>query len=302
MGIAFLCPGQGSQAVGMGADLVERHLRAREIYAEADAVLGWSLSDVSFQGPEERLKDTRYTQPALFVHSFVCGTLLGEKGIAPDYLAGHSLGEYSALALAGAIPFAEGLRLVVRRAQCMAEAGTIAPGAMAAVIGLDDEVVESAVEGIDDVVVANLNAPGQVVISGSEAGIAEASRALQDAGAKRVLPLQVSGAFHSPLMEPAVKDYADAVMAAQFVAAGKPVIANVTARPVTDPDEIRDLLVRQMISPVRWTESVRTLASLGVDTAYEVGPGNVLQGLVRRIEKKGINVIAAGQAEQIDSL
>ena len=301
MSTAFVCPGQGSQTVGMGADLIDRFPVARSLYKEADEVLDWSVTDVSINGPAEKLKDTRFTQPALYVHSVAAGTVLIEKGIEPDYLAGHSLGEYSALALAGAIPFVDGLKLVVQRAACMADAGDVAPGTMAAIIGLADDVVADLLEGIDGVVAANFNAPGQVVISGTSDGVSAAMKAMKEAGAKRALPLQVSGAFHSPLMEMAVEGYMASVADAPFTDAAKPVIANVTARPASEASEIRKLLVAQMTSPVRWVESVQHMAALGVDTCYETGSGNVLQGLIRRIDRS-LTTIGAGQADQIENL
>ena len=285
----------------MGADLHDTFKSVRNLYAEADNTLGWSVSDLSFKGPAEKLNDTRYTQPALFVHSVAAGRLLFEEGITPAFAAGHSLGEYSALCLAGAFEFADGLRLVAERARCMADTGKKNPGAMAAVIGLDDEIVEKTIADIDGVVPANYNSPGQIVISGAAEGVRSASDRLSEVGAKRVVPLKVSGAFHSVLMADTTEEFRAAVESAPMKNADIPVIANVTAEPVTLVADIRELLVRQVTSPVRWTQSVQRLAAEGVDTAYEAGPGSVLRGLVRRIER-GIGVKPAGTSEDIAAL
>lgn len=301
MAVAILCPGQGSQFVGMGADLVEFDSDAARIYEQADEILGWSVRDLSFDGPAEKLNDTRFTQPALYVHSVAAGTILTKAGVEFDYAVGHSLGEYSALALAGALSFGDGLHLVQRRAHAMAEAAATHSGTMAAVIGLHEAAVTDALDGIDGVVAANLNAPDQIVISGTHNAVQIASERLVEKGAKRVILLAVSGAFHSPLMESAAEQLRTAIENTDIHKPRVPVIANVTAQPTTDPNEIRELLVRQLTAPVLWTASVRTLVSLGVTLAYEVGPGKVLQGLVRRIDRT-VQVTGAGTAAELGAL
>lgn len=301
MKTAILCPGQGSQAVGMGADLVASLPAARAVYDEADEILDWSVAQLCFEGSAERLSDTRYTQPALYVHSCAAGRVLLERGVQPTYFAGHSLGEYSALALGGSFSFADGLRLVVTRALAMADAATANAGTMAAIVGLDEKVVVDAIDGISGVVPANLNAPDQVVISGTVAGVDAASKALANLGAKRIVPLAVSGAFHSPLMEPAAEALREAVASVRLRPPSAPLVANVTARPTTDPEEIADLLCRQITSPVRWTDSIRTLVQAGVTSGLEVGPGRVLQGLARRIDRR-LTVSGAGTADELSGL
>jgi len=284
----------------MGADLVEAFPTARAVYEEADRLLGWSVTELSFQGPAERLNDTRYTQPALFVHSVAAGRVLSEQGVRPEFFAGHSLGEYSALALAGAFSFADGLKLVVRRAEAMADAGAANPGTMAAVIGLDERAVLAALAEVEGVVAANLNAPDQVVISGTAPGVQAASERMSALGAKRVIPLRVSGAFHSPLMEPAAAKLRDALALTEIRPPRAPVVPNVTAKPTSDPEQLRELLVRQIVSPVRWSDSVRALGAAGVSTCYEVGPGKVLQGLIRRIDSS-LSALGAGTAKELRS-
>ena len=299
---AFLFPGQASQFVGMGADLRERFPEVREIYEEADGILGLELSRICFQGPMERLSRTEITQPAVYVHSVAAARLLAARGIDPDAVAGHSLGEYSALTAAGVLDFPEGLALVRERGRLMQAAGVERPGKMAAVLGLDDGVVTGLCEGIGpQVVPANFNAPGQVVLSGEAAAVEEAIAAAEGAGARRVVELPVSGAFHSPLMGAAAEGLAERLEATRFRPPSVPVVTNVTAAPETDPEALRRLLVEQMTAPVRWTESVQALASMGVENAFEVGPGSVLKGLVRRI-LRDLRVETAGTSEEMDAL
>ena len=287
----------------MGRDLWERYPAARALFEEADEALGFSLSELCFNGPEEELKQTAVTQPAVFVHSVAAWRLLAARGAEPACTAGHSLGEYSALVAAGALEFAEGLQLVKQRGELMQQAGAERPGTMAAIIGLDDEQVvelcqQAAEAGI--VVPANFNAPGQLVVSGEEAGVARLGELANEAGAKRVIPLPVSGAFHSPLMEPAARQMEGLLRQAALQAPRVPVITNVTARPLEDPEELRQNLVDQITQPVRWTESIQCLSGMGIGTALEIGPGAVLKGLARRIERK-LEVHSAGQAEEIEA-
>ena len=299
---AFLFPGQASQFVGMGADLRERFPEVRELYEEADGILGFELSRVCFQGPMERLSQTEITQPAVYVHSVAAARLLAARGLHPAVVAGHSLGEYSALTAAGALDFPQGLALVRERGRLMQAAGVERPGRMAAVLGLDDAIVTGLCEGIGpQVVPANFNAPGQVVLSGEAAAVGEAMAAAEGAGARRVVALPVSGAFHSPLMETAAEGLAERLATIPFRPPSVPVVTNVTAAPETDPEALRRLLVEQMTAPVRWTESVQVLASMGVDRAFEVGPGSVLKGLVRRILRE-LRVETAGTAGEMDAL
>ncbi len=296
-GLAFVFPGQGSQYVGMGKDLFENDRVAKELFEKADRVLGFSLSKTCFGGPDEELKQTKNTQPAIFLHSIVLVKLY--RGPQANMAAGHSLGEYSALVYAGALTFEDGLKLVRLRGELMQQAGVEQPGTMAAVIGLDPkslgEVCCKAWEtGI--VQAANYNSPGQVVISGSVVGVRKAMELAKERGAKLVKELQVSGAFHSPLMESAKMGLKSALEKTEIKDAGIPVYANVTAKPVQKAADIRELLVQQLTSPVRWEESVRNMAAAGVTQFVEIGPGKVLQGLVKRIapntEIKGLEKIA----------
>lgn len=287
---AFMFPGQGSQYVGMGRDLYESSPAARAVFQNADEILGTDLSRVCFEGPEEALRQTRCTQPAIFVHSVALLTVLGD-GSAPAtdgvaFTAGHSLGEYSALVASGALSFEEGLDLVRVRSEAMQQAGEENPGAMAAIVGLSDEEVESlcaeaAAEGI--VQPANFNAPGQVIISGSIPGVMRAVELAKSHGARLAKELSVSGAFHSPLMLPARDPLWAALSGATIRDARIPVVANVTAQPVTDAEEIRTLLDRQLVSPVLWLGSMQKMVAEGVTTFVEIGPGRVLQGLLKRI-------------------
>ncbi len=281
---AFLFPGQGSQYVGMAKDLVENSVEAKEMILTADDALGVNLSFLMFNGPENELKQTEFTQPAIFLHSVVLSSLI--RTLEPDGVAGHSLGEYSALVAAKAIQFHEAIKLVRERGKAMQEAGIKNKGTMAAVIGLAPEQVneickKASTEGI--VQAANFNSVGQIVISGSEAGVKKAMELSKEAGAKVVKELFVSAAFHSPLMEPAQAQLDKALSATHFYNSKIPVYANVSAKPVFESTEIKKLLSEQVTSPVRWEETIRNMIDDGFDEFYEVGPGNVLQGLLKRI-------------------
>ncbi len=300
-GRAFLFPGQGSQAVGMARDLCERYGSVRARFAEADEVLGFALSALCFEGPAEQLAQTHITQPAVFVHSVAVGELLAAAGPQPVAVAGHSLGEYSALVAAGVLPFAEALTLVGTRGRLMQEAGRARPGTMGAVIGLDDDHVaalcqQAAEVGI--VVPANFNAPGQVVVSGERAAVARVRELATQAGTRRVVELAVSGAFHSPLMESAAEQIEPLLRAVPFARPHVPVLTNVSAAPVQDPETLRSHLIEQMTSPVRWSATVQRLAAMGISRAFEVGPGAVLRGLGRRTAPK-LAVALAGTAGEI---
>ena len=301
-GWAFLFPGQASQKVGMARDLCEAWPEARALFERADEALGISLSSICFDGPEEELNQTAITQPAVFVHSVAACQKLLAGGIAPQCVAGHSLGEYAALVAAGVFDFDTGLDLVVRRGRLMQDAGRQTPGAMGAVLGLDDKKVEelcsaAAAEGV--VVAANFNAPGQVVVSGEAAAVDRLGVLAEDAGASRFVRLGVSGAFHSPLMGPAAAEMEKLIAAVDFAAPRCPVITNVGAAPVEDVDLLRQHLIDQMTHSVRWTETFGQLAAMGFERALEVGPGAVLKGLGRRIERR-VAVSAAGTVAAID--
>lgn len=277
MKTAYIFPGQGAQFPGMAQDLYPAH---KELMEKANEILGFRITDIMFGEDEDALKATRVTQPAIFIHSTILAMAQEQK---PDMVAGHSLGEFSALAAAGAITFEDGLRLVAMRAQAMQECCEKVPGAMAAIIKLSDEKVEEICAGIPGVVPANFNSPGQVVISGDEAGIEEACVKFKEAGAKRALRLQVSGAFHSPLMEPAREKLARAIEATPFSAPLCPIYQNVSALPTVDLAVIRENLLKQLTSPVRWTRTVENMLQDGATRFVELGPGTVLQGLVKRI-------------------
>jgi [acyl-carrier-protein] S-malonyltransferase len=283
----LLFPGQGSQYLGMGKKLAETHPGARRLLEEASATLGYDLSDCMWNGPEERLTATENTQPALFTVSLMAMEWLRERGAGYHFVAGHSLGEYSALCAAGVFSFAEGLRLVRLRGELMAKAGQTRPGAMSAVLGLEREKLEESLKGAASgiVVAANFNSPSQIVISGEKAAVEEAEKLCAAAGAKKVVRLPVSGAFHSPLMEYAVEGLRRGLEATAFAAPKVPVISNVEGREESDPSQVKENLLRQLTAPVRWVESMQCAATLGVSEGLEVGAGKVLMGLMRGITR-----------------
>lgn len=293
---AFVFPGQGAQFTGMGKDLYDNNPIAKELFDKADEILGFSITNIMFNGTDEELKETKVTQPAVFLHSVASALCLGDD-FCPAMVAGHSLGEFSALVAAGALSFEDGLRLVSARAMAMQKACEAAPGTMAAVIGLPDETIENICKEVSEsgetVVAANYNCPGQLVISGTIEGINAACEKLKAAGAKRALPLKVGGAFHSPLMRPAKDELEKAIEATEFKAPRCPVYQNVDGKPYTDPAEIKANLIAQLTSSVRWTESVNNMISAGADDFTECGPGKALQGMIGRISK---NVSAHGIA------
>lgn len=280
---AFVFPGQGAQFTGMGKDLYEKFPLAKDLFETANDILGYRITEIMFDGTEEDLRQTKVTQPAIFLHSVILAKILGND-FKPQMTAGHSLGEFSALTAAGALSFEDGLQLVYQRAMAMQKACEVEPSTMAAIIGLDDDKVEEVLNGIDDIVVpANYNSPGQLVISGSITGIEKACELLKEAGAKRALPLKVGGAFHSPLMEPARIELAAAIEATTINSPICPVYQNVDGLPYTDPAIIKKNLIEQLTSPVRWTQSVMNMTKDGATHYTELGPGAVLQGLIKKI-------------------
>lgn len=280
---AYVFPGQGAQFTGMGKDLYEKSAEAKELFEKANEILGFRITDIMFEGTAEELKETKVTQPAVFLHSVILAKTLGAD-FKPEMVAGHSLGEFSALVAAGALTFEDGLRLVSQRAMAMQKACEITPSTMAAVLGLDDKVVEDVCATINGVVVpANYNCPGQLVISGETTAVEAACVAMKEAGAKRALILPVGGAFHSPMMEPAREELAAAIEKTTFSTPVCPVYQNVPASAVTNPDEIKQNLIIQLTAPVKWTQSVQNMVADGGTLFTEVGPGNVLQGLVKKI-------------------
>lgn len=281
---AYVFPGQGAQFSGMGADLYEKSAAVRELFDRADQILGFSISKIMFTGTDEELRQTKVTQPAVFLHSVALAKALGDS-FQPDMVAGHSLGEFSALVAAGAMNFEDGLRLVSKRAMAMQKACEAVPSTMAAVLGLPDEKVEEICKATDGIVVpANYNCPGQLVISGEIPAVDAACEAAKAAGAKRALRLPVGGAFHSPLMEPAREELAKAIAETAFKAPVCPVYQNVSTTAITDPEQIQKNLIAQLTAPVKWTQSVQNMVKDGATVFIEVGPGKVLQGLVKKIE------------------
>lgn len=285
---AFVFPGQGSQFVGMGKDLYDNNPLAKELFDKADEVLGFKITDIMFAGTDDQLKETKVTQPAVFLHSVISALCLGDE-FKPDMTAGHSLGEFSALVAAGALSFEDGLKLVAARANAMQKACEKNPGTMAAIIALPDEKVEEICKEVSDggniVVPANYNCPGQLVISGSKEGIEAACEKLKEAGAKRALPLRVGGAFHSPFMQPAKDELQKAIEATEIHQPKCPVYQNVDAKPHTDPVEIKANLIAQLTHSVMWTKSVQNMIADGADEFIECGPGRALQGMIGRIDR-----------------
>jgi [acyl-carrier-protein] S-malonyltransferase len=286
--IAYVFPGQGAQFIGMGNDLYTNLPLAKEMFERANSILGFRISDLMFSGTDEDLKQTKVTQPAIFLHSTIIAAALGKK-FNPDMVAGHSLGEFSALVANKTLTFEDGLVLVSKRAMAMQKACELRPSTMAAILGLDDKVVEDVCAGIKEIVVpANYNSPGQIVISGSMEGIGMAIELLKEKGAKRALKLSVGGAFHSPLMEPARTELENAIRSTPFGKPVCPVYQNVNAMASTDPETIKTNLIAQLTSPVKWTQSVLNMISGGAMTFIEAGPGCVLQGLIKKINKEAI--------------
>ena len=285
---AYVFPGQGAQFAGMGKDLYDSKPLAKELFDKANDILGYSITDIMFNGTDEQLKETKITQPAVFLHSVISALCLGDE-FTPAMVAGHSLGEFSALVAAGALSFEDGLRLVYARAMAMQKACEVAPGTMAAIVGLDDEIVEKICQQVSTtgnvVVAANYNCPGQLVISGNIDAVNQACELLKEAGAKRALPLKVGGAFHSPLMQPAKDELQTAIENTTFAEPKCPVYQNVDGQPHTAPEEIKKNLIAQLTSSVRWTSSVQNMIKDGANDFTECGPGKDLQGMIGRIDK-----------------
>ncbi|EEX52334.1 [acyl-carrier-protein] S-malonyltransferase [Prevotella sp. oral taxon 472 str. F0295] len=285
---AYVFPGQGAQFAGMGKDLYDSKPLAKELFDKANDILGYSITDIMFNGTDEQLKETKITQPAVFLHSVISALCLGDE-FTPAMVAGHSLGEFSALVAAGALSFEDGLRLVYARAMAMQKACEVAPGTMAAIVGLDDETVEKICQQVSTtgnvVVAANYNCPGQLVISGNIDAVNQACELLKEAGAKRALPLKVGGAFHSPLMQPAKDELQTAIENTTFTEPKCPVYQNVDGQPHTAPEEIKKNLIAQLTSSVRWTSSVQNMIKDGANDFTECGPGKALQGMIGRIDK-----------------
>ncbi len=282
---AYVFPGQGAQFVGMGKDLYDNYPVAKEMFEKANEILGFRITDLMFEGTEEDLRQTKVTQPAIFLHSVILAKTI--EDFKPEMVAGHSLGEFSALVANGALSFEDGLTLVYKRAMAMQKACEMEQSTMAAIIGLEDNVVEEICTGIEDVVVpANYNCPGQLVISGSMKGIEVACQKMTEAGAKRALPLKVGGAFHSPLMEPARVELAEAINSTSFSNPVCPVYQNVDAKPYTEAAEIKENLIKQLTSPVKWTYIMQNMIAGGMTSYTEVGPGAVLQGLLKKVDRQ----------------
>lgn len=289
---AYVFPGQGAQFTGMGKDLYESSALAKELFEKANEILGFRITDIMFEGTAEELKETKVTQPAVFLHSVILAKTLGDD-FKPEMVAGHSLGEFSALVANGALSFEDGLKLVSQRALAMQKACEITPSTMAAVLGLADNIVEEVCASIDGIVVAaNYNCPGQLVISGETSAVEKACEAMKAAGAKRALILPVGGAFHSPMMEPAREELAAAIEATTFSTPICPVYQNVTANAVSDANEIKKNLIIQLTAPVKWTQSVQQMIADGATLFTEVGPGKVLAGLINKIDKEAVTANA----------
>ena len=290
---AYVFPGQGAQYSGMGKDLYEGSDLAKDLFEKANSILKYKITDIMFEGSDEDLRQTKVTQPAIFLHSVILSRVLGDD-FKPDMVAGHSLGEFSALVANKTLSFEDGLKLVYKRAMAMQKACEIEPSTMAAVIGMEDEEVEKVLKNVNDIVVpANYNSPGQLVISGSLPGIETACKLLEEAGAKRVIPLKVGGAFHSPFMEPAGQELAEAINTTKFNSGICPIYQNVTGQSVTDGEIIKKNLIAQLTAPVRWTQISRNMIADGATEFIEVGPGNVLQGLVKKVKRDVITSSAA---------
>lgn len=290
---AYVFPGQGAQYVGMGKDLFDKSAKARELFLKANTVLKFKITDLMFDGTDEDLRQTKVTQPAIFLHSVILAIAMGDE-FKPDMVAGHSLGEFSALVSNKTLSFEDGLKLVYKRALAMQQACEMQPSTMAAILGLSDNDVENICASIkgEVVVPANYNSPGQLVISGSEQGIAIACEKLLEAGAKRAIPLKVGGAFHSPLMEPARLELAEAIHATKFSKGMCPIYQNVTGQSVTDPEIIKTNLIAQLTAPVRWTHIMHNMIANGARTIVEVGPGTVLQGLFKKVDRNIVTMSA----------